>query len=386
MPLLLQGTAMVLRDSFVPSQVLVDAHGFQARVFAGVPYMFNYLAANSPADDWPSCLQLLISAGARLDAQTAQAFHDRFGIKIHSFYGASETGGIAYDASDALMADGQVGTAMPGVTISLRPDDEAAEGSGRVFVRSDSVATGYTEDDEESAFVDGGFLTGDLGFVDGRGQSDADWPRVPGCERGRPQGPSRRGRARAAEHERRRRRVRDRGARPSTGAADSRVHHQPAALERARGAPVLRRASCAAQSTARDYFSAVAARSRRAEKSIAHGCCHWHWSASMTRAGKADVLYSRLQMNVWKPVELLRQHSRESSMARFSRRQSSIQEPDISTCLGAGATAEEPRAHATATWLAPHDRFAVPCLRARNPRARPLGRAVARIAGRRPHR
>ena len=38
-----------------------------------------------------------------------------------------------------------------------------------MFVRSDSVATGYTEDDEESGFVDGGFLTGDLGFVDGRG-------------------------------------------------------------------------------------------------------------------------------------------------------------------------------------------------------------------------
>jgi long-chain acyl-CoA synthetase len=174
MPLLLQGTAMVLRESFVPRQVLGDAHGFQARVLAGVPYMFNYLTENPPADGWPSCLQLVISAGARLDTQTAQGFRDRFGIKIHSFYGASETGGIAYDASDdardALMADGQVGTAMPGVTISLRPDEEAAAGSGRVFVRSDSVATGYTEDDEERAFVDGGFVTGDLGFVDSLGR------------------------------------------------------------------------------------------------------------------------------------------------------------------------------------------------------------------------
>jgi len=173
MPLLLQGTAMVLRESFVPGQVLVDAHGFQARVLAGVPYMFNYLAENSPTDNWPTCLQLLISAGARLDTETARAFHDRFSIKIHSFYGASETGGIAYDASDdasdEVMADGQIGTAMPGVTLSLRPDEEAAEGSGRLFVRSDSVATGYTEDDEESGFVDGGFLTGDLGFVDGHG-------------------------------------------------------------------------------------------------------------------------------------------------------------------------------------------------------------------------
>ena len=169
MPLLLQGTAIVLRDSFVPSHVLLDARGLQSRVFAGVPYMFNFLAANAPAEDWPSCLRLLISAGARLDAQTSQAFHDRFGITIHSFYGASETGGIAYDASDVLMPEGHVGTAMPGVTILMRPDDEAAAGSGRIFVSSDSVAAGYTEDDEERSFVDGGFLTGDLGFVDRRG-------------------------------------------------------------------------------------------------------------------------------------------------------------------------------------------------------------------------
>jgi long-chain acyl-CoA synthetase len=169
MPLLLQGTAMVLRDSFVPSQLLLDAHRFQTRVFAGVPYMFNYLAANTAAADWPSCLQLLISAGARLDAQTVQACCDRFGIKIHSFYGASEAGGIAYDAGEAMIPDGHVGTPMPGVTILLRPDEETAAGSGRVFVRSDAVATGYTEDEEESSFVDGGFLTGDLGVFDGRG-------------------------------------------------------------------------------------------------------------------------------------------------------------------------------------------------------------------------
>ena len=170
MPLVLQGTAMVLRESFAPGQLLADAHGFQACVFAGVPYMFNYLATNPPAEGWPSCLRLLVSAGARLDAQTAHAFRDRFGMKIHSFYGASETGGIAYDAGDAMIPDGCVGSPMPGVTISVEPDDEAAAGSGRIFVRSDSVATGYTENDEERAFIDGGFLTGDLGFLDSHGR------------------------------------------------------------------------------------------------------------------------------------------------------------------------------------------------------------------------
>jgi long-chain acyl-CoA synthetase len=169
MPLLLQGTAVALRDSFVPTQVLTDAHVFQSRVFAGVPYMFNYLAANAAQDEWPSCLQLLISAGARLDAQLTRTFHERFGIKIHSFYGTSETGGIAYDGSEEFMSDGCVGTPMPGVTVQTRADDEAPQGSGRLFIRSSSVAAGYTETDEESAFDDG-FLTGDLGFVDGGGR------------------------------------------------------------------------------------------------------------------------------------------------------------------------------------------------------------------------
>ena len=124
MPLLLQGTAIVLQG-FVRAEP--DARstrsGFQARVFPGVPYMFNYLAAQPSGGGLAA-----VSAVADFGRRTARcadgpAFHDRFGIKIHSFYGASETGGIAYDASDAA-GGGHVGTAMPGVTISLRPDDE----------------------------------------------------------------------------------------------------------------------------------------------------------------------------------------------------------------------------------------------------------------------
>jgi len=171
MPLLLQGTACVLRESFVPQQVLADARRCQARVFAGVPYMFNYFSANPPADGWPSCLQLLISAGARLEPQTAGAFGAQFGRKIHSFYGASETGGITYDAGDVPNEAGHVGRAMQGVMITLKEDEGAPEGSGRVFVRSDSVASGYLhpEDDPENPFVDGGFLTGDYGSIDAHG-------------------------------------------------------------------------------------------------------------------------------------------------------------------------------------------------------------------------
>ena len=63
MPLLMQGTALVLRDSFVPHQLPADARRFGARVFPGVPFMFEYFLANPPAGGWPPGLQRLISAG-----------------------------------------------------------------------------------------------------------------------------------------------------------------------------------------------------------------------------------------------------------------------------------------------------------------------------------
>ena len=52
-PTLLQGTAMVLRESFVPHQLPADARSYDARTFAGVPFMFEYFMANPPADGWP---------------------------------------------------------------------------------------------------------------------------------------------------------------------------------------------------------------------------------------------------------------------------------------------------------------------------------------------
>jgi long-chain acyl-CoA synthetase len=171
LPLLLQGTAMVLRDAFLPQQVAADARLVGARVFPGVPFMFDHLAANAPAGGWPSSLRILISAGARLEIETIGRFRDQFGQAIHSFYGSSETGGIAFNECDDPADPGCVGRALDGVTIALRPQDGAPPGSGLVHVSSDAVARGYVgEDAAQGAFAGGGFLTGDFGRLDERGR------------------------------------------------------------------------------------------------------------------------------------------------------------------------------------------------------------------------
>ena len=181
LPLLLQGTACVLRDSFVPQLLPADAHRFGARIFPGVPFMFEYFLDHPPAGGWPATLGRLISAGAPLGAATVRGFHERFGVKIHSFYGASETGGIAFDADDEVDDSGTVGTPLPGVTVTLRDDQQPStinqpstishrpSTAGRVHVSSAAVSSGYVDDDSD-AFVDSGFLTGDYGEWDARGR------------------------------------------------------------------------------------------------------------------------------------------------------------------------------------------------------------------------
>jgi len=171
LPPLLQGTALVLRDSFIPQQLPADARRFHARVFPGVPFMFRYFTAHPPTDGWPPSLRLLISAGARLEPRDAMDFHRRFGVKIHSFYGTSETGGIAYDDTEDIDGWMSTGRALPGVTIVLQPEVGAPSGGGRILVKGAAVCGGYAgEEASTDAFVDGGFLTGDYGSFDAKGR------------------------------------------------------------------------------------------------------------------------------------------------------------------------------------------------------------------------
>ena len=167
MPLLLQGTAIVLRESFVPQQFSSDAEQFGANSFPGVPFMFQHFLSNPP-DVWPAGIRRIMSAGARLPREIAREFRDCFGVKIHSFYGTTEAGGIAYDGSDD-QNDDSVGKPLPGVTITFHPEENASPGSGRIHVRSAGASSGYAKGDNE-AFYDGGYLTGDYGAFDDRGQ------------------------------------------------------------------------------------------------------------------------------------------------------------------------------------------------------------------------
>ncbi|HEV3139938.1 MAG TPA: class I adenylate-forming enzyme family protein, partial [Vicinamibacterales bacterium] len=175
MPLVWQGSSIALRQSFNPAQFVRDVTDTGATVFPGVPFMFERIRTLESIERLPASLRLLITAGARIDAGTVAWFRTRLDRKVHSFYGSSETGGIAYDDSEDVSDPLHVGRAMPETSITIRPP-EPGQSAGRIFVEGNAVASGYARpeegdaDDGISAFSDGGFLTGDLGSLDEEGR------------------------------------------------------------------------------------------------------------------------------------------------------------------------------------------------------------------------
>lgn len=148
MPLILQGTAMVCAGEYVPRQLVEWIERYRVTVFPAVPALLRVLAAlpqevavADPRDgSLPTAataarlksLRTVISAGAVLAPSVAQAFFARYGIKIHNFYGSSETGGICYDRTGNASVTGRsVGKPLVGVTVK----------AGRVTVKSPAVAT-----------------------------------------------------------------------------------------------------------------------------------------------------------------------------------------------------------------------------------------------------
>jgi long-chain acyl-CoA synthetase len=165
LPLLLQGSPVALRRAFAPRHLAEDVAGAGVAVLPGVPFMYEHLRRHDLAGSL-AAVRLLITAGAPMAHETVAFFKRSVGLTVHSFYGSSETGGITYDDGDEVGDEARVGRPLPGVQVEIRAD--APREAGRVFVRSDAVAAGYAWPDpgDTGVFVDGGFLTGDLGRVE----------------------------------------------------------------------------------------------------------------------------------------------------------------------------------------------------------------------------
>jgi long-chain acyl-CoA synthetase len=119
-PLLAQGTAVLCGVPALPQPLAAAIARFRPTVLPAVPAILHALAESEIPPASLKSLRLVISAGAPLSAEVAQAFWARFGIKIRNFYGSSETGGIAFDRSGAATLAGRsVGRPLRGVRLAF---------------------------------------------------------------------------------------------------------------------------------------------------------------------------------------------------------------------------------------------------------------------------
>jgi acyl-CoA synthetase (AMP-forming)/AMP-acid ligase II len=119
-PLLLCGIPLVLCDSPLPEAVRRASALVEHLTLPAVPALWRVW---HEAGAIPANTRLAISAGAPLPLQIERDVFEAIGLKLHNFYGATECGGIAYDASATPRLDAAcVGASLRNVHVAVNED------------------------------------------------------------------------------------------------------------------------------------------------------------------------------------------------------------------------------------------------------------------------
>lgn len=158
LPLLLCGIPLTLVSAPLPEMVRRAAEEMEGVTLPAVPALWRTW---HEAGAISGKIRLAISAGAPLPLALEQAVFSKHGIKIHNFYGSSECGGIAYDATQCPRQDAAcVGAPMKNVQLSAGED-------GCLQVRGRAVGETYWPEPGDN-LGQGCFKTNDLvKFKDG---------------------------------------------------------------------------------------------------------------------------------------------------------------------------------------------------------------------------
>ena len=169
---LLSGGTLILLERFEPAAAadMIEHHAIDT--LWGSPAVYGLLVdAGVPAKSLSS-LRSCFSGGAPLAPAVAEEWRRRYRIPIRQSYGSTETGLVCIQLDD-MRSDG-VGQPLPDTTIRILHDGRPLGSGevGEVVVRGPSVLDGYVAPAEESAprYWRGFYRTGDLGWLDERGQ------------------------------------------------------------------------------------------------------------------------------------------------------------------------------------------------------------------------
>jgi long-chain acyl-CoA synthetase len=133
--------------------------------------VFDKLVFSKVRDRFGGRLRYAISGGAAISREVAE-FIDRLGIMVIEGYGLTETSPIVACNTPEARKIGTVGKPLRGVRVSIDKEASGDPVHGEIVVYGPNVMKGYYNRPEDTAAVftaDGGFRTGDLGFLDEAG-------------------------------------------------------------------------------------------------------------------------------------------------------------------------------------------------------------------------
>ncbi len=169
---MVSGAELMLRARFDVNQALDDIETGRCTHFYGVPTMWIALA-NHPrfASRDLSSLKVTSSGGAALPTDVGVRVEAITGLRLGGGWGMTETSPAGTNVlTDRTPGPGDIGVPLPGIEMDVVALDDPTrvlpQGEiGEVRIRGPNVTPGYWRRPEETAeaFVDGWFLTGDIG-------------------------------------------------------------------------------------------------------------------------------------------------------------------------------------------------------------------------------
>jgi len=173
------GAELMLRMRFDGDAALADIEQGRCTHFPGVPTMWIALANHKRiASADLSSLEVCSSGGAALPAEVSARFAALTGVRLGGGWGMTETSPAGTNLlEEGAFGPGEIGVPLPGVEMDVVATDDARRvlppgEVGELRIRGPNVTPGYWQRPEENAraFVDGWFLTGDIGSMSGEGR------------------------------------------------------------------------------------------------------------------------------------------------------------------------------------------------------------------------
>jgi long-chain acyl-CoA synthetase len=169
-----QCARLVLVDRFEPEGTLDLIEDEAISVLPLAPPVFAYWMQVPGLEERMGPVRLVLSGSAPLSPELTAAFTERTGLEIHQGYGLTEAAPVVTWTQGGDEHDPRsVGAPLPGVELKLVEADGYAsdeDDAGQIVIRGANLFSGYWPDGADGPDEEGWFATGDVGYLDDRGE------------------------------------------------------------------------------------------------------------------------------------------------------------------------------------------------------------------------